>query len=363
MVAGRLAALVIGLALGVVLLAGCGRSVGNEALEATPVPTEATVVPSTNPVITPSSDPTPSAEALSAGDARLWGKDGAWMVYVPAGQFVMGIDTDQMRWAHALCKEYSKELGVAVCLPSKFQDEQPPHTVSLDGFWIDRTEVTNGQYRKCVDEGRCLPPVESGSFTRESYYDDDGYNDYPVVWIRWDQAEAYCAWAGRRLPTEAEWEYAARGPQGFMFPWGDSFDGSLLNYCDVDCAGVNDEAVDDGYADTAPVGSYPGGASWCGALDLAGNVREWVADWFGYYSLGEQLNPIGPSAGDSRIPRGGSWYDVPDNVRSTNRGGLSPDYTRHKVGFRCASSVSPTIMEVSTILRAAPETNPRQGQE
>lgn len=359
MTRGKLAVLAIGLVLGVLLLAGCGWLPEEQALEATPLPPAAAVVPSPSPVITPSSDPAPTAEKLSAGDARMWEKDGAWIVYVPAGQFVMGIDSDQMRWAHALCKQYSKELGVAVCPPSKFQDERPHHTVGLDGFWIDRTEVTNGQYEQCVHEGGCLPPVESGSFTRDSYYNDDRYDHYPVIWIRWDQAAAYCAWAGRRLPSEAEWEYAARGPQGFMFPWGDSFDGSLLNYCDVHCAGVNDETVDDGYADTAPVGSYPGGASWCGALDMAGNVREWVADWFGYYSLEEQLNPTGPSSGDSRIPRGGSWYDVPDNVRSTNRGGLSSDYTRHKVGFRCASSASPFTTEASTAAILTPSIDPK----
>jgi formylglycine-generating enzyme required for sulfatase activity len=121
-----------------------------------------------------------------------------------------------------------------------------------------------------------------------------------------------------------------------IFPWGDQFDGRKLNYCDVNCdAGVDDETIDDGFADTAPVGSYLDGKSWCGALDMAGNVREWVADWFAYYSDEELTNPSGPSDGQSRIPRGGSWLDTPDDVRSTNRGENAPDYSRHKVGFRC----------------------------
>jgi serine/threonine-protein kinase len=110
-----------------------------------------------------------------------------------------------------------------------------------------------------------------------------------------------------------------------------------LNYCDVNCKlGPKDETVDDGYADTAPVGSFPTGVSWCGALDMAGNVREWVADWFGYYPSERQVDPTGPSSGESRIPRGGSWLDIPDDIRSTNRGENTPNYTRYKVGFRCA---------------------------
>ena len=105
---------------------------------------------------------------------------------------------------------------------------------------------------------------------------------------------------------------------------------------DVDCEGVSDETVDDGYPDTAPVGSFPAGVSWCGAMDMAGNVREWVAGWFEYYSSEPQVNPMGPSSGDSRVTRGGSWYDTPNDVRSANRGQNTTDYVRHKVGFRCA---------------------------
>jgi formylglycine-generating enzyme required for sulfatase activity len=284
--------------------------------------------------------PTSAPDSTPAGTTRIRSTDDMVMIYVPAGEFQMGIDANGEDYAQQLCKDYSGDMAVAsgVCQRG-FKNEQPAHTVVLDSFWIDRTEVSNGQYRRCVEAGDCDPPVENGSHTRDSYYGNSAYDDYPVIWVRWDQAADYCAWAGGRLPTEAEWEYAARGPRGLTFPWGDTFDGTLLNYCDVDCDGVNDETVDDGYPDTAPVGSFPAGVSWCGALDMAGNVREWVADWFGYYSSRRQVNPTGPSLGDSRIPRGGSWYDTPDDVRSANRGENSPDYTRHKVGFRCASSV------------------------
>ncbi len=260
------------------------------------------------------------------------------MVYVPAGEFLMGSDSAGVTYAKQLCNQYSesRSTALATCQWSAFADEQPAHSVALDSFWIDRTEITNGQYQRCVAAGSCIAPVERGSFTRPLYYGEPDYIDYPVIWVTPLQAADYCAWAGAQLPTEAEWEYAARGPENRLFPWGNTFDGTRLNYCDARCTGgPNDKTVDDGYPDTAPVGSYATGASWCGALDLAGNVREWVADWYGRYPAGRQLAPTGPSRGDSRIPRGGSWLDTPDDARSTNRGANTPDYTRHKVGFRC----------------------------
>jgi formylglycine-generating enzyme required for sulfatase activity len=353
----RLPQLTIGLTLGLLLLAGCGGAAAEPRPEATPIPPTATLVPSATSSATPSPSPTPAATELPVGATRVWEKDGTVMVYVPSGEFYMGSDADGVRTAQDLCREYKGDLARGTCWLTAFQDEQPAHLVGLDGFWIDRTEVTNGQYRQCVGEGACVPPVESGSYTRDSYYGNSVYDDYPVIWVRWDQAADYCAWAGRRLPTEAEWEYAARGPEGLLFPWGNFFDGTLLNYCDVDCDGVNDETVDDGYPDTAPVGVFPGGVSWCGALDMAGNVREWVADWYGRYPREQQENPTGPASGESRIPRGGSWYDVPDDVRSANRGGNRTDYSRFKVGFRCASSSGPTStpLAAQTALSRPPE--------
>ena len=279
--------------------------------------------------------------SATLGDTWTRPTDGVAMVYVPGGEFEMGSDDEAVDYAIHLCKQYSTDTATAraTCSRNAFSDERPAHRVALDGFWLDCTEVTNGQYRGCVEAGACTPPVDAGSYTRDSYYGDAAYDSYPVVWVTWGQAAEYCAWAGARLPSEAEWEYAARGPEGRVFPWGDTFDGTRLNYCDASCAaGPNDPTVDDGHADTAPVGSFPTGASWCGALDLAGNVREWVADWYGNYPGGRQVNPAGPASGESRVPRGGSWLDVPDDIRSANRGANSTDYTRHKVGFRCAAS-------------------------
>jgi len=121
------------------------------------------------------------------------------------------------------------------------------------------------------------------------YFDESDYSDYPVIWVTRDQAAEYCSWVGGRLPTEAEWEYAARGPENLTFPWGNEFDPSRVNYCDASCAhGVVDPSCDDGYPETAPVGSFSSGVSWSGALDMAGNVREWVSDWFGYYAVDSQ---------------------------------------------------------------------------
>lgn len=281
--------------------------------------------------------------AVNADLGAVWIRpaDGMAMVRVPAGEFVMGSDRAGVDYAVALCRRFGTDAATALatCQRSAFADEQPAHTVTLDVFWLDRTEVTNGQYRLCEASGRCTPPENEGSYSRALYHREPGFAGYPVVWVTWQQAAEYCRWAGARLPSEAEWEYAARGTEGRLYPWGDEFDGVRLNYCDARRdAGPNDGSVDDGYADTAPVGSYPAGASWAGALDLAGNVREWVADWYGRYPAEPQDSPTGPANGDARIPRGGSWLDKPDDVRSANRGANDPDYTRHKVGFRCAWS-------------------------
>ncbi|MGD2147547.1 MAG: formylglycine-generating enzyme family protein [Anaerolineae bacterium] len=225
------------------------------------------------------------------------------MVYVPAGEFEMG------------CAEGG-------------DDEQPVHTTAVDDFWIDQHEVTNAQYVRCADAGACSPPLETGSYTRDAYYGDTTYKDYPVIFVSWDQAVEYCRWAGSRLPTEAEWEYAARGTDGRTYPWGDTApDCSMANYRSGDglCVG-----------DTNAVGSYPAGASWCGALDMAGNVWEWVADWRGYYPSERQVNPTGPSSGRERVLRGGSWRYGWISARSTYRSGRRPDGRGGLIGFRCA---------------------------
>ena len=266
----------------------------------TPTPTQA-----------PTEEPTAEGPPASASLGDIWTRptDGMVMVYAPAGEFEMGSTKGD-------------------------DDEQPVHTVALDGFWIDRTEVTHAQYERCVAAGACTPRRFSG-------FDPlDAHDDHPAIYVTWYQAEAYCRWAGGRLPTEAEWEYAARGPESRAFPWGDEFDGTRLNYCDANCErDWADQTADDGYAETAPVGSFPAGASWCGALDMAGNVWEWVADWYAddYYARSPSRNPTGPPSGRSRVLRGGSWGFDPFYVRSANRDDfLVPSNTYGHVGFRCA---------------------------
>ena len=273
-----------------------------------------------------------------AGKIMVREIDGAEMVFVPEGSFMMGSTREEAEYARRLCVQFTGRYAPGTCSSGVFTNEQPAHPVALRAFYIDKTEVTNRQYRACVEAGVCTPPEKAGSYTREQYYNDPAYDNYPVIWITQEQAESYCAWVGGRLPTEAEWEYAARGPDSLVFPWGNEFDGTRLNYCDLECGtGIRDLSISDGYADTAPVGSYPSGISWCGALDMAGNVREWVGDWYGPYADEGVENPTGPVSGNSRIPKGGSWLDKPDDVRSANRGENSPDYTRHKVGFRCVT--------------------------
>jgi formylglycine-generating enzyme required for sulfatase activity len=231
------------------------------------------------------------------------------MVYVPAGEFIMGSD------------EYS--------------DEQPVHTVYLDAFYIDKTEVTNAKYQQCVEAGNCRAPTTCD--WGEPTYGDASKADHPVVCVNWNDAQAYCAWAGARLPTEAEWEKAARGTDGRMYPWGNTFDGSRVNFCDRNCeSNWKDTGADDGYAQTAPVGSYPQGASPYGALDMAGNVWEWVADWHDDYASSPESNPKGPASGVYRVERGGSWLEDEASLRAAGRDGDVPDGTNNGVGFRCA---------------------------
>jgi formylglycine-generating enzyme required for sulfatase activity len=284
-----------------------------------------TYTPTPIPTLTPIPTPTPGPVL---GD--IWSRraDGMVMVYVPAGKFEMGADDEGVDYAMELCRESRDD-----CERKWFAHEQPAHTVELDGFWIDRSEVTVGQYQRCVEAGVCEKPA---GWTDKEMPE----LDLPVVNVSWFDAETYCKWAGARMPTEAQWEYAARGPESRVFPWGDEFDRTRLNYCNAGCESqYASREFSDGYGGIAPVGSFPTGNSWCGAWDMAGNVWEWVADWYAgdYYVYAPARNPTGPSSGEYRVLRGGSMSDVPYAVRSSHRYGYLPDDTDHAVGFRCAS--------------------------
>jgi formylglycine-generating enzyme required for sulfatase activity len=204
--------------------------------------------------------------------------------------------------------------------------------VSLDAFWIDKTEVTNAMYAECVQAGQCNAPRSTSSRTRNSYYGNSTFDDYPVIFVSWVDANAYCAWAGGRLPSEAEWEKAARGTDGRQFPWGNEDPwslGDLLNFAGQD---------------TTQVGTFPDGVSPYGALDMAGNVAEWVADWYSLddYNHPPASNPLGPDAGQYRVWRGGSWgNNTTEWIRTYSRTGNPPTDSSSGLGFRCVRNASP----------------------
>jgi formylglycine-generating enzyme required for sulfatase activity/serine/threonine protein kinase len=225
--------------------------------------------------------------------------DGMEMVYVPEGSFEMG-----------------SFMGD--------EDEMPAHQVYLDAYWIDKYEVTNQQYAQCVAEGPCSPPTNSSSANLVHYYGNATYANFPVVYMKWNQAQEYCQWVGGDLPTEAQWEKAARGTDGREYPWGNDPPDEFKGNYDYD------------QGNSLEVGSYPQSVSPYGALDMAGNVWEWVRDWYGTYETAMINNPTGPSSGDIKVMRGGSWYNTTKNVRTSYRGGDDPNNTYYSYGFRCA---------------------------
>jgi len=264
---------------------------------------------------------------LGIGSTKISQLDGMNLMYVPAGNFLMGSDKNAD--------------------PQADDDKLPQHTVYLDAFWIDQTLVTNTMFTLFIQAIGYQTDAEKGGwgwvFQNGNWSQVNGTNwqhpqgpgagiqeieAHPVVQVSWNDATAYCQWAGRRLPTEAEWEKAARGTDGRIYPWGNQApDTTLANF------NMN-------VGDTTNVGSYPSGASPYGALDMAGNVWEWVSDWYSaaFYQTSPSSNPVGPSSGDGRVLRGGSWFYDDGYVRAAIRLGNSPDRRSNDVGFRCAAS-------------------------
>ena len=209
----------------------------------------------------------------------------------------------------------------------------------MEAFAIDQYEVTNARYAECVAAGVCAAPVSTASYTHDPYYGNAEFNNYPVINVSWFDANTYCEWRGARLPTEAEWEKAARGVDGFIYPWGDEFDGNIVNFCDTNCNfDWANKTYDDGYEDVSPVGTYPDGASPYGVYDMAGNVWEWTADWYDVYPGGNAS--ISSDFGQTyRVLRGGSWNNLDNLVRSASRGWYVPANADFSFGFRCARSL------------------------
>jgi len=267
-----------------------------------PDPTQTTTL---MPELTPTNTPAPTltltlvpTPTLGIGSTKVNEVDNADMVYVPAGEFLMGSED-----------------------PDAENDEDPEHTVYLDAFWIYTYEVTNKQYRLCIESGGC-----------EGNLNDYPQNNYPAVNIDWYEADTYCAWAGVRLPTEAEWEKAARGTDGRTYPWGEETPScNLANY--VDCA--SDGPV--------PVGSFPDGASYYGALDMAGNVYEWVMDSYDidYYLTSSKENPVRLGDTGLKILRGGSYGTKVNYLRGSYRRPTGPLNGYQRNGFRCVYPETP----------------------
>ena len=275
----------------------CGVSAPS-AVNLPPLPTDVTIVE------------TPTPQTSENLPAAITDEKGVQMALIPAGEFQMGDESGE-------------------------SDEKPVHTVYLNAFYMDIYEVTNALYEQCVQAGVCSPPENTSSYQRDSYYGNTEYADYPVIHVDWEQARTFCEdWRGARLPTEAEWEKAARGGlEGRLYPWGDeepvcqkgAQNGANFTECTSD--------------DTEAVGSYA--ANGYGLFDMAGNVWEWVWDWYGAYSSSSSSNPQGPDSGSSRVLRGGAWSAFPIGLRVAPRLYYYPDPLSHSLGFRCGVSAPP----------------------
>jgi len=309
---------------------GAGLRTGPSATPPSPTvaPPSLTIAPTTPaPLRQPFDKAQDTAQPI---ELRVWEADGAEMVLVPAGEFVMG----------------SEELG---------DDERPVHRVYLDDFWIDRYEVTNERFARFVaatgyqteaerrgwgwvwkgsewEEVKGAdwrhPRGRSAELTTKPGSSIEGKMDHPVVLVSWNDADAYCRWAGKHLPSEAQWEKVVRGTDERRYAWGDEFDSAKAN---------TKESERD---DTTPVGSFsPQGDSPYGASDITGNVWEWVADWYGsdYYSQAPPANPLGPATGAYKVFRGGSWSFDQVYAHTSFRYNVKPDYTYDFTGFRCSS--------------------------
>jgi len=279
------------------------------------------------------------------------------MVKLPRGSFLMGSSSGEIEWVAELCtREVGERFSDLACDEQFMEDELAgARRVALFGLWMDRFEVTVGEYRACVASGGCAidpllavspepaPPAASAPpppTARELL------DDLPMVGVTWYEAAAYCRAQHKRLPTEAEWEYAARGPESRRWPWGSGVYPTMMNHGGVvpeqlgavqtvPMYGVDEN---DGQRYRAPVGSYPGGRSVFGVEDLAGNVAEWVSDWYDAktYGSSDTMAPRGPGNGTFKVLRGGSYLSPLYRTRGAAREALPPRERAAWIGFRCA---------------------------
>ena len=248
-----------------------------------------------------------------SGEAKGKSQSPEGMVLIPAGELNRGSDSNQ---GYRICLKNNGD-----CKKSWFKDEEPAHAVRLDGFYMDVHEVTQEEFQRVVGEN---PSDYKGS-------------NLPVERVTWFEAAEYCEKVGKRLPTEAEWEWAARGGNTSVFSWGDEAESGKANFCDRQCnKRWKENQFDDGHRHTAPVGGFQ--ANGYGVFDMAGNVYEWVADWYAedYYKKSPRDDPQGPEKGNRKVIRGGSWINYSAGVRPSDRTETKPKGRLNFVGFRCA---------------------------
>jgi eukaryotic-like serine/threonine-protein kinase len=292
--------------------------------ESPPEPEQPTVPPEPTPTEEVVLEPTPTpTQTTQPGpipvDVRTNDIDQARIVFIPAGEFTMGSDAESD--------------------PNFWGAEGPRHVVYLDDYWIYEKEVTVGMYETCIASGYCPAAFLQLSENPEilQYRSDP---QLPMVFVTWEAADYYCSWAADGLPTEAQWEKAARGIDERLFPWGNKpFQQGYANYCGFECDDSSSELAtfDDGYPLTAPVGTFPAGASPYGVMDMAGNVWEWTADFFypTYYAMSPFENPTGPASGDRHVVRGGGFTNGLSGMRTVARISLDLEAALNTVGFRC----------------------------
>ncbi len=284
--------------------------------------------------------------------------DGAWMVFIPAGKYYMGTGE---RWEGMQMDPFFYEDKTAL------EHEMPSHRLTMDAFWFYQTHVTNAQFSIFIETTGYQTHAEAAGVSynlnnegewiesnNSSWQQPDGpdssimgLENHPVVHVTWADAAAYCEWAGGRLPTEAEWERVGKGMHSTFakYPWGgDLPSGQRANFCDVNCPlNSANEKQDDGFATTSPVGQYPLGSNQYNAMDLAGNVWDWIWDWYDqdYYLKSPHENPMGPSSGREKVIRGGGWNSNNFELRVTNRDKADPEMSTSTIGFRCVQLAQP----------------------
>jgi len=290
-----------------------------------------TVLPPT--VIPPTPSPTEIPPTPTQENFKISEVDQMPMIFIPAGEFIMGTDDiEAQRILEGNGRQYP---------------EVPTHKVTVGGFWVDKFEVTTGQYLKCVETGACEAAAQNNKiFAGAEYYTSPDYANFPVINVTWYKAREYCEWAGRRLPSEAEWEKAARGTDGRKYTWGnEAVSSDVANLCDKNCtARYPNPKFNDGFPETAPVGSFPKGASPYGVMDMAGNVWEWTSSIPSPYPYvatdgreAQQDVEYG-SKWPERVWRGGTWTNGYSWLRASLRYRSVANYWNNNLGFRCASS-------------------------